>query len=882
MSIWTLLKRGLLTHRTAAIVLALVVGVGAFLGAAGPRWIDDRLDHTLQETIAGSGDTAQVSARETSDVIPARFDSEIEDLRESVAPELGDLLGAGRWSVSTGARSFGTLNDSVVDDGLRPRRLEVRVPDALDRLVEVVDGDLPASVDNTADASIIDVVATRPVAEALRLEIGDVVSFERREPAGIQAVDPNESARTPAVRLTGLIEPTDPGDPFWSDARVALEPDLGAPGAEPRITTGALIGRRDVLQPWLTATADTVDTEWHVAIDPARADNSEVEAVVAELRRLSTATMWSSGLVDTLERYPAQRSAAEGVVGFGMISMAALCVTLTLLSARFLAERRRDEALLARTRGATSVAVARLLVLDALVLSVPATLVGALAAVLVVPGGWSGLGTLLTAVPAVVAVLAVPVMTIRAARGAPAAADERADVAALRPSARRLVGEAAAVVVAGLGLWLAGTRQPGAGVDPVVSLVPIVVAGATGLVIFRAMPYLLAALMPVLRRTDTLTAFLAVTRAARAPAHAVLPVIALLVAIGVATFGGTVRASVDDARHTSSWNAVAADAVVTADAIRVDQEQITSIPGADAIATGTVFPFQRPINLDNGRATGLDVLAVDVPAWQEVTASAPRRPDALAALSGPTESGAPAAVLKGRVDVVDVGDQLEVTLNKDTTAVVEVVAMFADVPGSTSGTTLVMPLAPVADAAQPWPDVMYISGEVAAESVASTLGIATDDVSLRADVLESIYGDSVLNAVLDVFMIVTVVSAVLAAAAAVMSLAIGERVRAYGLSVLRTMGLTTRQSAVLTASDVIPVSVVAAAAGIGVGTGVGLVIADALDLGALSGALSGGAMQAVTDLPSAAVAAAAVLGAVVLGIVGAVVSGQRRTEVLRS
>lgn len=200
MSIWTLLKRGLLTHRTAAIVLALVVGVGAFLGAAGPRWIDDRLDHTLQETIAGSGDTAQVSARETSDVIPARFDSEIEDLRESVAPELGDLLGAGRWSVSTGARSFGTLNDSVVDDGLRPRRLEVRVPDALDRLVEVVDGDLPASVDNTADASIIDVVATRPVAEALRLEIGDVVSFERREPAGIQAVDPNESARTPAVQ----------------------------------------------------------------------------------------------------------------------------------------------------------------------------------------------------------------------------------------------------------------------------------------------------------------------------------------------------------------------------------------------------------------------------------------------------------------------------------------------------------------------------------------------------------------------------------------------------------------------------------------------------------------------------------------------------------
>ncbi|PSK96634.1 hypothetical protein CLV30_12514 [Haloactinopolyspora alba] len=876
MSVWTLLRRSLLTHRRAAVVLALVVAVGAALGAGAPRWIDERLDRTLRDTVAESGSTARVSARDTVTATPDSLDARIASLRSSAGAELGDLLGAGRWSVHSTARYFVTQNGAVVDDGLRPRRLDVRFPDELTEKVRVVEGSPPSGVTEQEGSSVVDVVATRPVAEALELQIGDVVTVERRPVTGIAEPPDAASVQRPAVRLTGLIEPADPDDPFWADARTAAEPDLGEPGAQPRITTGTLLSGPELMQPWIAATGESVDAEWHVAIEAAAADASELDAVTSQLRRLSSATMWSSGLTDVLAGYPAKRSAAEGVVGFGIVSLAALCLALTLLAVRYLAERRADEIALARTRGAGRGALARLLALDAAVVAVPAAGLAAVAAVATVAGDGGTLSVLLAAAPAAVATVALPLAGLRAASRSPIASPgsaARADTAAVRPTPRRLVAEAAAVVVAGLALWLAGTRRPDAGADPVVSLTPILLAAATGLVIFRVVPYLLAAVLPMLRRGDAATPFLAVTRAARAPAHAVLPVIALLVAIGVATFGGTVQASVEQARQAASWNEVTGDAVAESDVIRVDPERIDDIPGADSVATGNVFTAQRPINLENGRAAGVDILAVDVAAWDDVVAASPERPEVLEAMRRSTDSGAPAAVLKGSIDVVGAGDRLDVTLG-DSTTTVEVVETFQDVPGATSGTTLVVPMAPVAEAMPPWPSVVYVSGDVTAAGVARALEIEPGVVSTRADALTSLYGDSVLNAVLTVFQVVTAVSAVLAAAAAVLGLAIGERARLHGLSVLRTLGLTTRQSAALTAAEVVPVSVVAALAGIGVGTGTGLVIAGALDLPALSGALTGDA-PAVANLPQAAGTAAAVLGVVLLAVLGAVVAVRR-------
>ncbi|WP_162606678.1 hypothetical protein [Jiangella asiatica] len=874
MSVWLLVRRALTTHRGAAVLLAVVVGVGAFLGAAAPRWVGERLDDTLRGTVTAAGPAAQLSARDARQVQPADFDRELSLLDSGASADLRSLLGEGRWSTSTGARGFVTQNGAQVDDGQRPRMVNVRAPDDLAGRVRVVDGELPATVTSApgpgGDASLVDAVVTAEVAEALRLEVGDTLAFERAGAADDLA--PVEPGAVPGLRVTGVIEPLDPDDPLWADARTALVPDLGVPGSEPRITTGTVLTDPTLVATWAAATADRFDTEWHVPLEADALTSAILDRVTAELRQLAGGGMWSSGLITTLEAYPAQRAAAEGVVGFGIVSFAALCGALVLLSSRLLAERRADEVALARTRGAADGRLARLLALDAAVVAVPPAVVGAAAATVAVdgPGGWAG--PALAAGLVLVAVAAVPVMALRARSNA-AGIDARPDVAAVRPSPRRLVLEAAAVALAGLGLWLAGTRQPGAGIDPVVSLAPILVAGATGLVIFRALPHLVRAVLPPLRRARTLTPFLALARTARTPGHAVLPVIALLVAIGVAAFGGTVQASVERAREVSSWESVGADALIRSDVIRVDSGVVESLPGADAVAAGYLFTNQRPVNLDNGRSAGVDVLAVDIDAWQAVTSGAPELPAALAALTGPTASGAPAALITGNIDVVDVGDQLEVTIG-DATTTVEVAESTGDVPGTDQGIALVVPLDQVAAALPPWPDVIYVAGDVDDDQVAAALGVDPSEVTLRTDVLATSSSDVVLDTVLDVFQVVTAASAVLAAAAAVLALAVGDRGRQHGLSILRTLGLTARQSAVLTASDVVPICVLAAVAGIGVGTATGLVTAGAVDLPALSGVLVGGTAT-VPDLPSAVVAAAAVLAAVLVAVAVSVVVGRR-------
>lgn len=868
MSVWLLVRRALATHRGAAVLLAVVVGVGAFLGAAAPRWVGERLDDTLRDTVISAGPAAQVSARDVREVSPPEFDRELSLLNGDAGAELRSMLGEGRWSTSTGARLFVAQNGEPVDDGLRWRLANVRVPDDLESRVRLVEGELPATVtrgaDGIAGASLIDVVATSEVAEGLRLEIGDTLTFERGVEPEITPVEPGAD---PGLRLTGIIEPLDPDDPLWGNARNALVPDFGVPGAEPNTTTATLLSDRDLVATWTATTADVLATEWHVPLLADELTSANLTAVTADLRQLGNGSMWSSGLVTALEAYPAQRAAAEGIVGFGLASLAALCVALVLLSARLLAQRRADEVALARTRGATDSRLARLLALDAAVVCLPPALAGAVAATIAVdgPGGTTGPG--LAAAMALVAVVALPVMALRAR------ADDGPDVAAVRPTPRRLVLEAAVVVLACLGLWLAGTRQPEAGVDPVVSLAPILVAGATGLVIFRALPHLVRGVLPVLRRSGSLTPFLALARAARTPAHAVLPVIALLVAIGVATFGGTVQASVERAREVSAWESVTADALVRSDLIRVDTAVLESLPGVEAVATGYLMPNQRPDNLDNRRSAAVDVLAVDLDAWRSVVAGAPELPSVLAQLTGPTTSGATAALLTGNIDEAGVGDSLELRLGGSTT-VVEVVDSAVPVPGTDRATTLVVPLDEMADVLRPWPNVVYVAGDVDGEQLATALGIDPSAVTLRSDVLATSSSDAVLDTVLDVFRVVTAVSAVLAATAAVLALAIGDRGRRHGLSVLRTLGLTTRQSAVLTASDVVPVCVLAAVAGIGVGTGTGLVTAGAVDLPALSGVLVGGTAT-VSDLPSAVVSAAVVLAAVLVAVAASVVVGRR-------
>lgn len=892
LTVATLVRRAVTTHRGAVVLLAVVVAVGAFLGAAGPRWANDRLDETLREVITDAGSRSELTMRTGMVPYPAAMTAEVPTLRSTAGADLQGVLGPERWAAATTPGTVQAQNGVPIDDGNYPRVASVRAPDDLASRVRLLEGTLPEIVDPVpypaalvdlpipipfnGNLAIVDVVATPAVAEAMRIEVGDVVVFEHKSRDSTAYLQVDGGRLPVGARLTGLVEPVDPADLTWRDAGTAIEPDLGAPATEPRITSAVLLTDPGLLTDWIAATEIYLDAEWHVALLADEVAADEVDAIVADLRRLGASTTWESGLTTLLGTYTERRAAAEGAVAFGVVSLAALCAALILLSARMIADRRSEEVALARTRGAGDGALARLLTLDAAAVAVPAVAVGTLAANLLVPGRATTLSWLVPAVLALGAVVAVPALAIRQAHLSGPTGGDRPDVVALRPSPRRLVLELGVLLLAAAGLWLTATREPEAGVDLVVSLAPIVAAAAAGLVIFRVVPILVAAVLPWLRRRRGLTSFLAVTRSARAPAHAVLPVIALLVAIGVVAFGGTVRASVDHARQVASWTTTAGDALVQSGVIRNAPEDIAAAPGVDDVAFGHFLLSQRPRNLDTGRVAGVDVLAVDTDAWSDVVADAPEPVDPVPALTAPTASGDVPAVIQGNVDVVDVGDRLELTI-RGHTVVVEVVQKLAAVPGTGSNPTLVLPSQPLVEADVPLgpPNVAYFSGDdLTTTGLAQALGIDPSEVMLREAALTTIEEDPILSTVMDAFRLVGWLAAILAAAAAVVGLAVGERTRAYGLSILRTLGLTTRQTATLTAADVVPTSIVAAIAGVGVGTGVGILTTKALDLSALSGVIAGDT-RVVADVPGATQAAAIVLAVVLVAVVVTVVVNRR-------
>ncbi|HEU0042174.1 MAG TPA: hypothetical protein VFQ15_07480, partial [Jiangellaceae bacterium] len=785
MGVWTLVRRAVTTHRGAVALLAAVIAVGAFLGAAVPRWANDNLDQTLHETVERAGRAAELTYRSTVPANQGVIDFELQKLRGAADDELTNVLGEGRWAAKTStSQILGFNGESTLAPGLTPAEQRVQrhagiwIPDDLKSRVRLIDGTLPSSVEvvpmpetlanlplpDSGQVPIVDVVTTPEVADALEVGIGDVVMFEHKiAGANTFSLVTGQARLTVGARITGLVDPVDSDDPMWADAAVALQPDLGARGTEPQIITGLLLSSADTLNTLADATDIMLDVEWHVAMTPSSFRPDEVEPVIAELRRLGSGYGWQSGLTDLLGDYSARRVAAEGVIAFAVVSLAALCAALVLLAVRLVAERRVDEIWLARTRGASDVRLGALLALDAAVVALPAGAVAVATAVFLVPGRSSDLSVLVPAALALGAIVALPLMAVREARrDGPGGSAERPELAATRPSPRRLVVEAAVVALAGLGLWLAGTREPGSGVDLVVSLAPVLAAVAAGLVIFRVLPYVVAAVLPAARRAPGITSFLAFTRTARAPGHVVLPVIGMLVAIGVVAFGSTVAASVEHARAVSSWDVVGGDARVDSNVIRVSPREIAAVPGADDVALGHLVTSQRPLNLDNGRHSAVDLMAVDVPAWQRVTAGAPEPVTPIPQLTAQTESGEIPAVLQGQVDGINVGDRLEISL-LGTEVVVEVTDSVGSIPGGPTGTALVIPLAPVADAPLGSPERAYFGGDVSAADIAATLGVDEDEVSTRAEVLSTIEHDPVLSTVLNAFQIVGAIAALLAA-----------------------------------------------------------------------------------------------------------------------
>jgi putative ABC transport system permease protein len=395
--------------------------------------------------------------------------------------------------------------------------------------------------------------------------------------------------------------------------------------------------------------------------------------------------------------------------------------------------------------------------------------------------------------------------------------------------------------------------------------------------VFRLLPYPVAAVARVVGRSRGATSFIATSRAARSPAYAVLPVIAVLMAVGLAAFGGTVQTTADRSREATAWAAVPADAVVTTTTLRAEADELGAlIPEATAIADGYLLSSQSAAD-DRGDSVRIDVLMVDVPAWAEAVAGATEPVEPVTTLAtGRPPGGAVPAVMVGQSRDLTVGQSLTVTIRGHEVHVqlLDRAQRFAGAPNNPA---IVIPLdrlgTSLADLGLQWPNVVYLAGPVADIDLAALLG---GHVERRADVLAAIGEDPMLRTTLTIFQIAVLAASALAAAAAVLGLQATARSRAYALSILRTLGMPSRSAATLIAAEVIPVSIMAALVGATIGLGVATIAGQAIDLAALTGLLDEGGAVA-PDVAGTALAAAGVVTVVVVAV-GIAIAANRRAR----
>ncbi|HEX5997003.1 MAG TPA: hypothetical protein VFY84_17810 [Jiangellales bacterium] len=874
-------------------LLASVLAIGAFLGAAAPPWIDDRLDAALEDTLADTAPQGDLVARglfgasvtlpPRTDLIPelAAVEEQIEQVRRQ-EPALTAAYANDRWSLSL-ATGVIVTHDGPAQPSVRQREMGLWLPEDAEDKLTVVEGqfprpeveivDSPASTeDQRLSMPVFEVATTPDVKDALELEVGDQVVVQ----AGVIGTMRGPAPALLSMRVSGVVEPTDRTDVAWKDAFTALEADRGIPGDDPRIYRGTVIADpllAEQLVHW--ATVRDVDwrtwlsIHWQLELQPERFAASDVESVITSVQRLRSSSTWTTSLDKVLLGYQASRASAERSAALGVASLTGLLMTVLLLAVGLLAERRAAALALTRVRGGSDRALARTLATEAVLIGVPATASGALAAALLVGASWWIPGVLLLAT-----VIGLPAVGLRLARRSGA---ERPEHATLRPSPRRLVAEAGLVVVAAVAVWLLSQQSAdsGAGADPVVSFTPLLVAAATGVVVFRLLPYPVAAVARVVGRSRGATSFIATSRAARSPAYAVLPVIAVLMAVGLAAFGGTVQTTAERSREATAWAEVPADAVVTTTTLRTGADELGAlVPEATAIAEGYLLSSQSAAD-DRGDSVRVDVLMVDMPAWAEVVARAPEpiEPVATLATSRPP-GGAVPAVLIGQSRDMTVGQPLTVTIRGHEVGIqlVDRVDRFAGAPNNDA---IVIPLDGLGTSPSElrlqWPNVVYLAGPIADIDLAGLLG---GHVERRADVLAAIGEDPMLRTTLTIFQIAVLAASALAAAAAVLGLSATARSRTYALSILRTLGMPARSVATLIAAEVIPVSITAAVVGAAVGLGVATIAGQAIDLAALTGLLDEGAAVA-PDVAGTALAAAGVVAVVVVAVAIAIAANRR-------
>ncbi|MGW1933548.1 FtsX-like permease family protein [Streptomyces sp. NPDC001919] len=564
----------------AAVSLALLVLATAYLAAALPRAVDayetEGLRHDIRTAAPRSSVlelTAEPPGLELSPQVreaglaPAVLGKQRDQARALLPAPLRTDPEQSVHGVRTVKRVEGLDPWLPRPDGISPEFV-LSSPSDLAEHATLRAGRLPVGSARAPEAAV-----TAQTAEALRIKPGSVVHVPGRV-----------SAEPLALTVTGIVEPRGPEGPYW-----AVEPLLRTPALAPLVGQevayywqGALLLSPTSAPALLSTTGEPeVYFRYLPTVDHLTGrDAGRFGAALAsasggpDLVRLREVVGPTGALTTELDTivgaYGSMRGAIDPVVAVAVFGIGAVAAVVLAMTGGLFVARRDGELALIRSRGASLTGIGLRLLGETSAVAVPAALLALVLAVLTVRGPDGGSGGVLGGIPllpsvlatvavALVAMLVLPLRAVVLHRR-PRLHGGRDDLLTARPSRRRTVLELTLLVLAVgavASLRLRGTGDSG---DHLVSAAPVLVGLIAAMVLVRIYPLPLRWAARPARRLRGAVGPLALARAGRASSAGTLPLLALVLALTTAAFGGSVLAGVAAARDRAALLATGADA----------------------------------------------------------------------------------------------------------------------------------------------------------------------------------------------------------------------------------------------------------------------------------------------------------------------------------
>jgi putative ABC transport system permease protein len=924
-----------------AVVLTIFVAtlVGAFLIASAPRSLEQAAGEDLRAAVVDPPPAMRnIRVEQRSRIAPGPEEDPMRNVRsvgenfaETQFPDsVSAIISGSHWVVDTGRFAITPMAGEEPPHPF-PMYLRFRLQDGVFDRMRVVAGSTPEDQPPVplliglecphdqeerdelierllmaeGDGEEIDcdleevphlqVMVSEATREALGLELNQqmLMSPDRLDPFYF-GLDFRQLEFRLVISISGVMELEDPSEDYWfgdgslhaprvrqnADLRIIYATGLTVEDEFARIV-GAL-GQIDRGHTWRYQVAPDLVAE----ADPARLE-ADLESLQAEFSNVASrfhSPVVITRLPDLLEDHQQQRQQTLAVLSVQVAGLIAIVVAVLLLLELLMTTRQQKSTVLVRGRGASSGQLGLTRLYEALLLIVPASLVGYAVAGWLMPGT-AGLASYRATVGLVGIAAAAAVVAV-----APTVRRPLGELIAARtgrpkdPSRVRLVVELGVLALTAGAIVLLRRRgevqaatSSQTEIDPLLAVAPVLIAVSAGLVLLRAFPSLVKAMGWFATRSRGVVGIVGLRRIFQQVFVERLPILVIVVCVAMASFSMLGRATINAGQVAASWHEVGADYRVTNFSRFVPLPSAVSLdePGIEKVAFGVAIDDARAVaGVVSARTS---VMAIDAAAYGAVTAGTagdPSLPESVVASGesvGTPEQPIPVIVSRfwpGGVDLT-VGDVFVLDMGRlePNVEVAEIRERYPDIDEGGSFVVLDLQALESFSDLPLQPTVAYVR---APESAGPNLSQAlTEQSSLavltsRYQALEDASEDPFVAWATTTMGLLFFFGVGLAGVTAISALALGSAARSRDLAYMRTMGLLRRQALMLTTIEQLPSLVIATLAGIATGLGTGWLLEPAIDFTPLTG----GSFVPTTQIDWAAMAAAAsfLLLAVAAGI----------------